>query len=134
MQPNQITLAVDEENDGVGPVNHVFDRYEEYQNRSVYIGPNHAVDAKNTLSLYRTFPKASGNFKGTSKTAAKFSQDIIVDGVDGVAQITAPLIVELSFSVPVGATAAQILIARQKALALIDLDTVMTPLNSQLVI
>ena len=134
MQPNSITLSVDEQNDGVGPVNHVFTRFEEYQNRSVYIGDNHSMSAKDTVGLYRTFPKPSGNFKGVAKTSFKFSKDVTVLGVDGVSQLTAPIIVDVSFSIPVGATHEQILIARQRALSLLDLDTVMTPLNEQLMV
>lgn len=134
MQPDEITLAVDEENDGVDPVNHVYTRAEEYQNRSVYIGANHSLTAKDTVTLYRTAPKSNGNFKGVAKTSFKFSQDKLVDGVDGVAQITAPVIVEVSFSIPVGVTPADVLIARQRALALLDLDTVMDPLNNQLLV
>lgn len=134
MQPDQITLSVDEENDGVGPVDHVYSRFESHLNRSVYVGPGHAISSKNTLSLYRTAPKPSGNFRGVAKTAVKFSEDLLVDGVDGVAQITAPIIIDVSFSIPVGATHAAILKARQRALSLLDYDTVMTPLNETLMI
>ena len=134
MQPNTITLSVDEENDGVGPVNHVYSRHEEYQNRSVYISGSHTLVAKDSLSLYRTFPKVAGNFKGVAKSSMKFSKDVTVFGVDGVSQLTAPIIVEVSFSIPVGATSAAILIARQRALALLDLDSVMAPLNEKLVV
>lgn len=134
MQPNVITLGVDEQNDGVGPVNHVFTRFEEYQNRSVYIGATHSMSAKDTLSLYRTLPKVSGPFRGTAKSSFKFSQDVVVDGVDGVSQITAPIITEVSFSVPVGATPAQVMIARQRALSLLDQDATIAPLNDQLMI
>lgn len=134
MQPDQIILSVDEQNDGVGPVNHTFNRYEEYQNRAVYVGTTHTMSAKDTLSLYRTFPKPSGNFKGTSKSSVKFSKDFLVDGVDGVSQITAPVIIEVSFSVPVGVTNADLLIMRQRALSMLDLDAVMVPLNSQLMV
>lgn len=134
MQPNAVTLSVDEQNDGVGPVNHVFTRFEEYQNRSVYISDTHSISARDTLGLYRTFPKASGNFKGVAKTAFKFSKDVTVPGVDGVSQLSAPIIVDVSMSIPVGATHEAILIARQRALALLDLDSVMTPLNEQLMV
>lgn len=134
MQPNVVTLSVDEQNDGVGPVDHVFTRFEEYQNRAVYIGSNHSMSTKDTLSLYRTFPKASGNFKGVMKTSFKFSKDLTVVGADGVSQLSAPVIVDVSFSIPVGATHEQILIARQRALALLDLDSIMTPLNEQLMV
>lgn len=132
MQPNTITLSVDEENDGVGPVNHVFTRLEEYLNRSVYVGPNHSLVTRNTLGLYRTFPKPQGNFNGVAKTSMKFTQDVQVLGKDGVSQITSPIIVEVSYSIPVGATGAQILIARQRALALQDLDSVMNPFHNTL--
>lgn len=64
----------------------------------------------------------------------KFSRDIVVDGADGLSQLTAPIILDVSISVPVGATHEQILIARQRALALLDLDAVMTPLNETLMI
>lgn len=134
MLDNVITLSVDEENDGVGPVNHVFNRFEEYQNRSVYISMDHTIAAKDTLGLYRTFPKPSGNFRGVAKSAFKISKDISVTGVDGVSQLSAPIIVDVSFSIPVGATHAQVLLARQRALALLDLDAVMTPLNEQLMV
>lgn len=133
MQPDTITLAVDELNNA-STVNHVFTRYEEFQNRATYIMTDHTLAARNTLSLYRTFPKVNGNFCGVAKTAMKFSRDISVTGVDGVSSITAPIIVEVSFSLPVGITDAQALVARQKALSLLDLDTIMVPLNSQLMV
>lgn len=131
MQPNEITLAVDEDNSGSGTTNHVYTRFEEYLNRAVYISGSHALSARDTLSLYRTLPKPSGNFKGVAKCALKFSQDILVDGVDGVSQLTSPIIVEVSMSVPVGATAAQCLIARQRAVTLLDNDTIMVALMEQ---
>jgi len=133
MQPNTITLAVDEANNST-PVNHVLSRFEESGNRAVYIDADHTVAMKNTCTLYRTFPKASGNFRGVSKSAMKFSTDITVDGVDGESSVVAPVIVEVSFSLPVGATAAQSKLARQKALALLDRDDVMAPLNDQLMV
>lgn len=133
MQPNEIILAVDTLNNDTTN-NETFTRFEEAQNRSVYVGATHSVGSRDTLTLYRTFPKPNGNFKGVAKTSVKFSQDHQFDGIDGVASITAPIIVEVSFSIPVGATSAQALEARQKALALLDLDTVMSPLNDQLMI
>jgi hypothetical protein len=133
MQSEEITLAVDELNDA-NTVNHVYSRFEEYQNRSVYIHSGHSLEARDTLSFYRTFPKVSGNFKGMAKSAVKFSQDVEVAGVDGVSTLTSPIIVEVSFSVPVGATQAEQLIARQRAIALLDDDTIMVKLNDQLMV
>lgn len=133
MQPDLITLAVDTANTGV-TTDKDYTRYEEYQNRSVYVGETHTPAARDTLTLYRTQPKASGNFKGTSKTAIKFSRDIAVAGVDGISTLTSPIIVEVSFSVPVGATPAATLLSRQTALALLDMDAVMAALNDQLMV
>lgn len=131
MQPNVITLAVDEENDGVGLINHVYSRFEEFQNRASYISAEHSLDSRDTLAFYRTMPKSSGNFRGVAKTALKFSMDKTVLGVDGVSNITAPLIGEVSFSLPVGASAADALILRQRLVALLDRDDVMVPLMEQ---
>lgn len=133
MQPNVITLAVDEENNG-STVNHTFSRFEEHLNRASYIGSDHVIGAPDTLTLYRTFPKPSGNFKGVAKTSFKFSKSIQVTGVDGISQLSSPIIVETSFSIPVGATAATVKIARQRALALLDRDDLLVPLNEQLMV
>lgn len=133
MQSNTITLAVDLLNND-STTDYDFTRFEEYQNRSVYIGEDHQLTSRDTLSLYRTFPKSAGNFKGMSKCAMKFSQDIEVTGVDGLAALVAPIILEVSASIPVGATLAQQLVARQRAIALLDDDTIMVALMNQLMV
>lgn len=133
MLDNEITLPVDETNTGV-PVDHIFTRFDEYTNRSVYIGENHSLDAKDNLTVYRTFPKVAGNFRGVAKTAIKFSTDITVLGADGVSQVKAPIIAEISFSVPVGATGVQRLISRQRAIAILDRDDIMENLMNKLMI
>lgn len=134
MQTDVITLAVDLENDGGTPTDVVYRRFEAYQNRSLYIGAAHALNARDTLGFYRTLPKPNGNFRGVAKTSMKFTFDVTVDGVDGVSQITAPIIVEVSCSLPVGATTAQAKAARQKAAALLDRDDVAGELQEQLMI
>lgn len=134
MQPDEIELTVDALNTGANQVTKTYSRYEEFQNRTVYMGETHTLAKRDLLGLYRTANKPSGNFKGTAKTAVKFTEDIIVDGVDGIAQLTAPIIVEVSFSIPVGATAADVLRLRQTAIALVDSDDVMDPLNLQLLV
>lgn len=133
MQPNEIVLAVDEANDAT-TVNHTYTRQDYYLNRSLYISSTHANDARDTLGLYRTYAKASGNFKGVNKSSIKFTKDIVVPGVDGVSDITSPMILEVSFSLPVGFTAAQSVLLRQHAVALLDRDDVMAPLNDVLTV
>lgn len=134
MQANTLTLSVDVDNDGVGLASEVYTRYEEYQNRASYIGADHLPDARNTLAFYRTFPTKSGNFKGTAKSSVKFTQDVEVAGVDSSTTITAPIILDLSFSVPVGASATDLKHIRQRLLALIDTDALMDSLNIQLMV
>lgn len=133
MLDDVITLAVDEANDS-NLTNHVFSRFEEYQNRSVYTEAIHSVIARDTLTFYRTFPKVMGNFRGTAKSAMKFSKDYSVDGVDGVASLTSPLIVEVSCSIPVGIAVADQMIARQRVISLLDGDALMVKLMNQLMV
>lgn len=133
MLADVLTLAVDDLNND-GSTDHVFDRFEEYQNRSVYTGANHSVITRDTLSFYRTFPKVMGNFKGTAKCAMKFSKDYAVDGVDGIASLTSPLIIEVSCSVPVGIAVADQMVGRQRVIALLDDDSVMVKLMNQLMV
>lgn len=133
MQADQLVLPVDTQNTGV-TTNETYTRYEEYQNRSVYIGAAHAPDARDMVAIYRTFPTKSGNFKGTSKSAVKLTYDHEVAGVDSSSTITAPVILDISFSVPVGVTAAQLTLIRQRAIALLDDDAFMNALNLQLMV
>jgi hypothetical protein len=133
MLANTLTLAVDELNNGTD-VDIDFERSFEYTNRTVYTSENHSLDAKDQLTFYRTLPKVSGNFKGTGKSAFKFSQDFSVTGVDGLAALTSPIILEVGFSVPVGVSVADQLVARQRAIALLDDDTIMVALMNQLLV
>lgn len=133
MQANVLTLAVDVLNNGT-TANEDYSRYEESQNRSAYIGAGHVPDNRDMVALYRTFPTKSGNFKGTAKSAVKFTKDVEVAGVDSSTTITAPIILDLSFSVPVGTTAAELKHARQRLVALIDDDAFMDSLNIQLMV
>ena len=128
MQPNLITLAVDQLNDAT-LVDLALTRFDEYQNRAVYISESHSIAAPDTLTFYRTIPKPSGNFLGMAKTSYKFSRSITVAGADG-STLIAPQIVEVSFSNPVGATEAQRTEMRQRNVALSDRDDIMVPLNA----
>lgn len=118
MLENIITLAVDQLNNGT-LVNQAFRRFDEYQNRTVYTGPSHTLDSKDTMTLYRTPPKPSGNFRGTAKTSIKFSRDSVILGRDGV-NVIAPEIGEINFSLPVGTSPADAIILRQRMIAALD--------------
>lgn len=130
MQPNDITLNVDYLNNAITTAE-AYERSEVYLNRSTYVGSAHTLESRDIINFYRSFPTKSGNFKGVSKTSFKLTKDFSVTGVDGVSTLTAPMLVEISFSIPVGVSAADILKCRQRALALLDTDTVMDKLTVQ---
>lgn len=133
MQPNTVTLAVDLLNNGT-TVPRAYTRFEEFQNRAVYVGPSHTPAARDQVILYRSFPTKSGNFNGVQKTTVKVSEDVVVAGADLATSLSAPAIIEVSFSFPVGLSPEKQLELRQRVVAIVDLDEVMVPLNNQCMI
>lgn len=133
MQPDQLTLSVDVANNGT-LVAETYTRYEEFQNRSKYIGSGHTPGSRNEFGIYRSFPTKTGNFKGVGKTSVKFTEDKSVPGVDSSTTISAPVILEVSFSVPVGISASDMKHYRQRCIALLDSDIFMDALNLQLMV
>jgi hypothetical protein len=133
MLDNTITLSVDPLND-TNPEDQIFGRQDEFQNRSVYTGPDHTLAERELMTFYRTAPKPSGNFKGVAKSAIKFSTDVSVEGKDSTTNVAANEIGEVSFSIPVGTTAAQAMLLRQRLIAILDDDSIMTKCMEGLVI
>lgn len=133
MQPDQIILPVDVLNNGTA-VNLTMTRYEESVNKSVYISPTHVPELRDTLGLYRTQPTKSGNFKGVAKSALKLTKDVLVAGVDSTTTLTAPMIIDVSFSIPVGAVEADVEELRQRVIAALDNSVLMRGLNTQLMV
>lgn len=131
MQDNTITLAVDTANTGT-TTDKAFRRYSELQNKSTYIGPGHSLSNRNELAFFRTPPKANGNFKGMAKSAIKFTYDVDVEGTDNSTTNTAPIIIDISFSLPVGTTAADALLMRQHAVSILDMDAIMVKIHENL--
>lgn len=104
MQSNTLTITP---STGTGAL--ACTRHSEDTNRSTYIfDATHSTDVRDQFQLYRTFSKRSGNSRGSRKCAIKFTHDISVDNADGSGTIVLPLIGEVSFSIPEGATAAEI--------------------------
>lgn len=132
MQANTITLAVDVLNNATTE-DSVFRRHEETTGRSTYVvDASHSLETRDMLQFYRTPPKRNGESRGSSKCAAKFTLDSEVPNASGSGNILLPQIAEVSFSLPVGTTAAQTLELRQRIIALLDDDAVMAPLNDVL--
>jgi len=128
---NVITLATDASNNNT-PANEDYSFYSLEGNRSVYIGDGYDPASRDVISFTRTFNKRSGNFKGVGKSTVKLTKDVTVTGVDATTTITAPIIIEVSFSVPVGADPGSLMRQRQRAIALLDLDDLMNKLAIQL--
>lgn len=116
MQSDLITLPVDI-SDNNTPVDMVYSRQEAHLNRTVYIGPNHQPDMRELLTFYRSPIKSTSTFKGVMRTSFKFTKDVEVLNPVGET-IVSPIIIECSFSVPVGANEADRLEATQAAGAL----------------
>lgn len=119
MLDNTITLPVDVLGNST-LVNEVYNRFDEMPNRSQYIGADHTLSLRNQINFYRTLPKKSGNFLGVGKSEAKVTQDYVVPGADATTSVTAPGIVDVSCSMPVGMSSAQIMHLRQRAIAILD--------------
>jgi len=134
MQPNTITVPVDTLNDGTAIINEVYSRFEEFLNRSKYIGENHSLAMRDEVTLYRTLPKQAGNSKGIAKSAVKMTLDVTVPGVDPATSVTAPFIIEISAAIPVGTPVDVTKRGRQRAIGFVDQDAIMSPLNDQLMV
>lgn len=131
MLDNTITLAVDKMNTGA-LTNVAFSRQEEFQNRAKYISPAHTLAMRDTLDFYRTFPTKTKDFNGVAKSGFKFTVDIVVPGVDASTTRIAPQIAEVSFSLPIGFTTAQLVELRQRIIAVLDNDALMVRVNERL--
>jgi hypothetical protein len=133
MQSNVISLTVDRLNDGVAPVTETLNRHEETVNRTTYVvDGTHTLTTRDQVQLYRTYPKRSGASRGTARSSIKITNDISVDNADGSGEIVLPLIIECSFSVPVGTLPATTLALRQRLISLLDDDTVAAGLIDEL--
>lgn len=132
-QDNTITLNVDETNDGAttANVNHVYERFEAFNTRSIYHHTSHLPDLRSMLGFYRTPAKRNGNRRGSQKSSVKFTWDVIVPGVNGE-NIVETQYIEVNFSIPLGVPAADVLARRQHVVAILDDDSIMNDLNMKL--
>jgi hypothetical protein len=127
-----ITLSVDVANDG-NLVNSIFTKARTLLNgaRTLFFGPTHETSLPDTLAIYVSDAKPNGNFKGVTRPGLKRTSTIVVPGIDPTTSITSPLIGNVEFSVPVGATSEECMILRQELIAALDDDTIMEPLMMQ---
>lgn len=77
-----------------------------YASNSVgYIGALKTVSAKDDVSLRRTAPKATDTFSGVGRTSAKLTRTLTLTGAK---TLMGDAILDISVSVPVGYTAADV--------------------------
>lgn len=119
MQENTLTLSVDAANNAT-PSNEVYERFLEEPNKSTYVGALHTEDDRDMLQLYRTAPKRSGESRGMKRSSVKATVDVSVPNASGSGNIVLPLIAELSVSVPVGTTDAEVIHVLQRIIAFAD--------------
>lgn len=129
MQENIIEFDVNENHDGTTIVERMLRRAEEGNGRSVYHMDGHTRLRRQTLTLLRTYAKKVGSFNGTDKTAFKFTLDKEVQAVDPTSSVVAPLIAEVSFSIPVGTSPENVLALRQTLVAVLNFDQMMDRLH-----
>lgn len=131
MQQDPMTLSVDVLNDN-NPVVESYDRHLEEPNRTTYVGATHTEASREMFQFYRTAPKQSGDSRGAAKSSVKFTTDVLVPNRSGSGDISLPVIVEVSASIPVGTTAELTKHIRQRVIALLDDDVVAGGLQDKL--
>lgn len=121
-----ITLSVDAANDS-NPADVTFKKYRDDTPDKITFHEtvDHTAALRDKLTLSRRPAVRNGNFLGTNKCTIKFTKDVTVAGFDG-SDVIAPIIGEQSWSVPVGATDAEVIEVAQHHLALLDDDTLVT--------
>lgn len=124
---DQLVFSVDA--DGTNFVDETFDGFERHLHSSIYHGENHVIGARNLLALSRVLPKKNDNFKGFARTSYKITQDVVVLGEDGLAQLTVPAIVKTEYVLPVGIDAGIALAIRRRNAAVAGSESVVEPLT-----
>lgn len=117
-----ITLSVDSANDG-NAANQVFSLIQPSEGKSFWTLDGAPREDREEMTLYSTPAKRSGNFQGVYRSGIKFHKGIEVEGVDATTLVNTGIISNLSVSVPVGATLADVVEVQQRLLAFIDSNT-----------
>jgi hypothetical protein len=92
---------------------------------------SHTTARPSTLSFETSEPRPNGQFMGVTRPKIVRRRTIDVESLDPAVEVTQPLIGKIEFSVPVGATDAEMLEMRQDLIAVLDDDTLMGTLMTQ---
>lgn len=134
MLPNELVLSVDPAHDS-NPQDETYSKVKEDSSlgRSVYTGADHSLTMRETLTVSAREPIPSGQFRGVAKSSIKFTEDLTIPNALGD-DIVAPQIGEISFSLPVGTTAAQAMHLRQRLVAALNSESFITTLTENCVV
>lgn len=92
---------------------------------------SHSTARPDTLSFETSEPKPNGQFLGVTRPKVVRRRTIDVESIDPGTEISQPLIGKVEFSIPVGATDAELLELRQDLIAVLDDDATMGTLMSK---
>jgi hypothetical protein len=92
---------------------------------------NHTTARPSTLSFETSEPKPNGQFLGVTRPKIIRRRTVDVGSIDPATLITSPLLGKIEFSIPVGATDADVLELRQDLIAALDDDSLMVTLMSK---
>lgn len=121
---SDIVLSVDTANSG-STTNETFVVTDPSGGRSSYILDGTDLGDREELVLFGTRPKRAGNFRGVIRSGVKFTKAVSVPGVDATDSIDSDIILNLSASVPVGASETDLVHLRQRLVAILDDDAIM---------
>lgn len=119
MQADPLTFKVEEDGvhgtDGTGSATLSYTRHLENEHNTTYIkSDTHTRELRDQLQVYRNYAKPNGQSRGSDKCRLKFTVDREVTAADGVSTVVLPHIIEVSFSIPLGTTTAQMLALRER--------------------
>lgn len=83
-------------------VRRTYTRFREELDKTTYTGPLHTASMRDLLQVYRSAAKRAGESRGVQKSEQKLTRDVSVANASGTGTIVQPLIVAISWSVPVG--------------------------------
>jgi hypothetical protein len=127
-QSEVIALTVDPANDG-NPETQNYANQQRKDTFSLYREENSDLKNRDELRLAATLPKRSGNFPGVVRSEARFTKTVEVEGVDTTTTVAGVATGIISFSLPLGTSAATATLLRQRMIGLLDDDDIMDDLT-----
>jgi hypothetical protein len=126
-QPNEIALIVDPLNNGTTETQ-TYSNQSRAEGSSLYRLVGSDLKNRDELRFAATLPKRSGNFPGVLRTEVRLTQSVEVEGVETSTTVSGTATLSLQASIPLGMTEADVKLLRQRMIALLDEDSVVSDL------